>query len=373
MHIGLMIYDTLDTISGGYLYDRMIVEHLRKRGNTVEIISFPRRNYFSHLADNVSHTLSHDIQRRGVDILLQDELNHPSLFLINRRLQQEARFPIISIVHHLRGSETHPALLQTMYRLVEKQYLNTVDGFIFNSEATRKAVHENLQKLRPSIIAYPGCDHIYPSVTRDEIVRRCLEPGPLRILFTGSVIPRKGLHMLIDALAGLPHRNWRLTVAGSVAADARYTRHIRKKIAATRLSDNIKLLGTVPPDDLVTLWERHHCLAIPSFYEGFGIAYLEALGFGQPVIASSAGGAPEIIRNGREGFLVSPGNINALALCIDKLAEDRSLLLDMSLAALRRYCAHQTWGNTAALVDDFLCSMIVLKINPSSGTLPVSF
>jgi glycosyltransferase involved in cell wall biosynthesis len=97
------------------------------------------------------------------------------------------------------------------------------------------------------------------------------------------------------------------------------------------------------------------------------------LGFGQPVIASSAGGAPEIIRNGREGFLVSPGNINALALCIDKLAEDRSLLLDMSLAALRRYCAHQTWGNTAALVDDFLCSMIVLKINPSSGTLPVSF
>lgn len=373
MNIGLMIYGPLDTISGGYLYDRMIVEHLRKRGNTVEIISCPRRNYFSHLADNLSHTLCDDIRRRGVDILLQDELNHPSLFLINRRLQREARFPIISIVHHLRASETHPALLQKIYRLVEKQYLNTVDGFIFNSEATRRAVHENLQKLCPSIIAYPGCDHIRPSVTRDEIVTRCLEPGPLRILFTGNVIPRKGLHTLIDALACLPHQKWRLTVAGSVSADARYAQVIRQKISAARLSDNVKLLGTVPADDLITLWERHHCLAVPSSYEGFGIVYLEAMGFGQPVIASTAGGVPEIIRNREEGFLVSPGNIHELALCIGTLVEDRSLLLDMSLAAHKRYCAHHTWGNTAAHVDDFLCSMIMLKKSPSSGTLPVLF
>jgi len=369
MNIGLMIYGTLDTISGGYLYDRMIVEHLRKRGNTVDIISYPWRNYFSHLADNLSHTLCDDIRRRGMDILLQDELNHPSLFLINRRLRRDAKFPIISIVHHLRGSETHPVLLQKLYRLVEKQYLNTADGFIFNSNATRTAVYENLRKLRPSIIAYPGCDHIRPSITRDDIVRRCLEAGPLRILFTGNVIPRKGLHTLIDALASLPHQNWRLTVAGSISADPRYTRGIRQKITAGRLSDNVKLLGTVAADNLIPLWERHHCLAVPSSYEGFGIAYLEAMGFGQPVIASTAGGVPEIIRNIEEGFLVSPGNINELALCIGKLAEDRSLLLDMSLAAHKRYCAHHAWEHTAAQVYDFLCHMVALKRGSCPGTL----
>jgi len=119
MNIGLMIYGTLDTISGGYLYDRMIVEHLRKLGNKVEIISLPWRNYFSHLADNFSYALCDEIRRRGLDILLQDELNHPSLLLINRRLQRDAKCSIISIVHHLRGSEAHPALLQKLYRLVE--------------------------------------------------------------------------------------------------------------------------------------------------------------------------------------------------------------------------------------------------------------
>ena len=372
MNIGLMIYGTLDTISGGYLYDRMIVEHLRKLGNKVEIISLPWRNYFSHLADNFSYALCDDIRRRGLDILLQDELNHPSLLLINRRLQRDAKFSIISIVHHLRGSEAHPALLQKLYRLVEKQYLNTTDGFIFNSNATRAAVHESVRTLRPSIIAYPGCDHIRPSITRDSIVRRCMEAGPLRILFIGNLIRRKGLHTLIDALAYLPHQSWRLTVAGSLSADSRYAQHIRQKITAGRLSDNIELLGTVAADNLIPLWERHHCLAVPSSYEGFGIAYLEAMGFGQPVIASTAGGVPEIIRNKEEGFLVSFGNINELALCIDKLAEDRSLLLDMSLAAHKRYCAHHSWEHTAAQVYDFLCHMVTFKSGLYPGKFPAT-
>jgi hypothetical protein len=57
MRVGLLIYGSLDTISGGYLYDCKLVEHLRQQGDQVEIISLPWRNYLRHLGDNLSSGL----------------------------------------------------------------------------------------------------------------------------------------------------------------------------------------------------------------------------------------------------------------------------------------------------------------------------
>ena len=57
MRLGLLIYGSLDTLSGGYLYDRKLVEHLRRAGDSVEIISIPWRSYPAHLADNFSSRL----------------------------------------------------------------------------------------------------------------------------------------------------------------------------------------------------------------------------------------------------------------------------------------------------------------------------
>ena len=74
MRIGFVIYGSIDAVSGGYLYDRKLVECLRAEGETVEIISLPWRNYASHLTDNFHFRLP-----QNLDILIEDELNHPSL------------------------------------------------------------------------------------------------------------------------------------------------------------------------------------------------------------------------------------------------------------------------------------------------------
>ena len=124
MKLGLLIYGSLDTLSGGYLYDRKLVEYLRTQGDTVEIISLPWRNYAAHLTDNFHFRLP-----PGLDLLIQDELNHPSLISANSRSHP---YPIISLIHHLRCSEQRPAWQNWFYRIIEKRYLNSVDGFIFN-------------------------------------------------------------------------------------------------------------------------------------------------------------------------------------------------------------------------------------------------
>jgi hypothetical protein len=112
MKIGFLIYGSLDTLSGGYLYDRKLVEYLRSQGDTVEIISLPWRNYAAHLTDNFRFSLP-----RGLDLLIQDELNHPSLLSANRKPHP---YPAISLVHHLRCSELRPKWQNLFYRAIER-------------------------------------------------------------------------------------------------------------------------------------------------------------------------------------------------------------------------------------------------------------
>ena len=361
MNLGLVVYGSLELVSGGYLYDRLLVENLRKRGMRVELLSLPWRNYVRHLADNFSGSLPRAVEAMSPDLFLQDELNHPSLFYLNQRLQKSLKGPIIAIVHHLRSSEARPAWQNGLYRRVEKRYLESVDGFIFNSETTRAVVRELLGKETPSVVACPGGDHMGSPISVEGITERCRRPGPLRILFTGSVIPRKGLHILISALGLLAHEGWELTVAGSLSADAPYAGRIRQLIAGSGLEERVKLLGTVSHEQLVGLLESHQCLAVPSFYEGFGIVFLEAMRFGAPVLATTAGAIPEVVADGREGFLVPPGDADALAEAVDRLIRDRDLLLTMSLAAWKRSFGHPTWAEGAARVEKFLQEMVRRK------------
>lgn len=342
MRIGLIIYDSLETLSGGYLYDRKLVAHLRMRGDSVEVISIPWRGYRRHLLDNFSGYLLDRLANAGLDLLLQDELNHPSLFLLNGRLRQRPSCPLVSIVHHLRCSEARPRWQNRLYGLVERRYLESVDGFIYNSRATRQAVEAFARERKPGVVAYPAGDRLSPDVRPEDVRRRALEDGPLRLFFLGNLIPRKGLHTLLSALEKL-EGEWQLEVCGRLDADVDYSRSIRRRVESGGWADRVKFLGPLPDDALVDRLRSAQALVVPSSYEGFGIVYLEGMGFGLPAIGTTGGGAAEIIRHAENGFLIPPGDADALASCLEAWVNDRRLLAEMGAAALRRYAAHPSW------------------------------
>jgi glycosyltransferase involved in cell wall biosynthesis len=356
VRVGLVIYGSLETISGGYIYDRVLVEHLRRQGDQVVIISLPWRNYGRHLSDNLSRPLYRQLSQSSFDVLLQDELNHPSLFWFNRRLRNRVRYPILAIVHHLRCSEVRPAWQNRLYRWVEQEYLKTIDGFIFNSQTTRSAVEELIGAGRPGVVVNPGADRLHLNLAPAQIARRARRSGPLQVLFIGNLIPRKGLHTLLDGLSRLPRGSWRLDVVGNLEVDPAYVRAIRYQIAEMGLTRQVALLGSLPDARLVTHMAQSHLLSVPSYYEGFGIVYLEGMGAGLPAIASQAGAAREIITHGQDGFLVPPGDATALARHVQALIEDRERLVQMSLAAHVRYLAHPSWVESMEHIRQFLKS-----------------
>ena len=378
MKLGFLIYGSLDTLSGGYLYDRKLVEYLRAQGDSVEVISLPWRNYAAHLTDNLHfpglRTLVSQIHpkrtevrapdRSPFDITIQDELNHPSLIAANAGKHP---YPVISLVHHLRCSEPRAKWQNDFYRVVEKKYLQSVDGFIFNSQTTQRVVNRLVESSKPEIVAYPPTDRFGEAISEGEIIERAQIPE-LRILFLGNLIERKGLHTLLEALAlgqnGI--LSYKLDVIGSLASDPKYVKQIRGFIDENLLSSLrlrsgqafVFLHGPLDNESLLQKLKQAHLLIVPSSYEGFGIVYLEGMGFGLPAIGTSAGAAGEIIEDGKTGYLIEPGDSKTLAARLAGLSADRGLLTRLSLNARSRYLRQPKWEQTAGQIRDFLLKQI---------------
>lgn len=395
MKIGFLIYGSLDTLSGGYMYDRKLVDYLRKQGDTVEIISLPWRNYAAHLMDNFFDVIASEgragggsryglrparpsplyrdqakrrrgaaatqsPQNREFDILIQDELNHPSLITANRRPHP---CPIVSLVHHLRCSELRPKWQNAIYRIIEKKYLQSVDGFIFNSQTTKGVVNRLIGNRLPEVVAYPPTDRFGEAISEDEIEERS-KKKELRILFLGSLIERKGLHTLLEAIRTLtfdpsikPMAGLRLEIVGSLTTDPACAKQMQDFVTVNGLSSIVTFHGALNNEPLEQKLQQSHVLVVPSSYEGFGIVYLEGMGFGLPAIGTTAGAAGEIIEHGKTGCLIEPNDSTTLANHISHLASDRDLLTELSFNARKRYVQQPSWDETASQIRNFLLDM----------------
>ncbi|PSQ39070.1 glycosyltransferase family 1 protein [Halobacteriales archaeon SW_5_70_135] len=349
MHVGLVVYGDLTPTSGGYLYDRRLVRHLRERGDRVDLVSLPRRGYASALTDNLTPGLYRALAR-DYDVLLQDELCHPSLVAANRLPGVSA--PVVAVVHHLRASE--PRRLRPLYRAVERRYLEAVDATVCNGETTRAAVADLLGREPPGVVAPPAGDRFDPEIADREIRERAHQ-GPLRLLFVGNVTRRKGLDALVGGLATVDG-DWRLTVVGDTTVDPEYVDRVRRQVRAEGVEDRVTVAGRLPDDELAAALREHHLLAVPSRYEGYGIVYLEGMSFGLPALASRAGGAAEFVDDDC-GFLVDPGDRAAVAGHVTALLADRDRLAEMGIAARRRYEAHPSWEASAARARELLLSV----------------
>jgi glycosyltransferase involved in cell wall biosynthesis len=351
MRAGLVIYGGLGQVSGGYLYDRKLVEHLRARGDEVMLFSQPRRSYPLRLVDNANPSFWRRLRAADIDVLLQDELNHASLAVGNHWLRRRVDVPIVTIVHHLRAAEGRSAVSSTLSRALERLYLQGTDARIYNSPSTKQAV-EALAGVRPCVVARPSGRRFGAPMDPDAVARRALAEGPLRILFVGNLIPRKRLHLLIEGLRRVSPAEWQLDVVGDPSAHDTYAETVRR--ALRRLDDpsRVTLHGQVPDADLKALLDDSHVLAVPSAHEGYGIVYVEAMGRGLPVLASPSGGVRDVVSNGETGYFVETAA--DIAAAIRTWAADREHLAVMGRAAVAEYRSTPTWAETCGRIASFL-------------------
>jgi alpha-maltose-1-phosphate synthase len=153
--------------------------------------------------------------------------------------------------------------------------------------------------------------------------------GPLQLFFAGILGPRKGLHVLFAALAGIPSSRIRLTLAGRWEPGFREWLLRRYPIEYT-------WLGQLPHSDVHQACREAHLFVFPSLAEGFGLVILEAMASGIPVIATDQTAGPDIIDHGIDGWIIPAGRVDALRATFEEILEQRNRLPEMGLAARRK-------------------------------------
>jgi glycosyltransferase involved in cell wall biosynthesis len=334
MRIAFMLLGDLERVSGGFLYDRMLVERLRARGHDVEVVSLPWRSRARSMTANLRPLPS---ALATADVVVQDELCHAAVFARNRQLRR-AGVPVVALVHNL-GSDGARGRGRAVARALEHRYLRTVDGIVAVCESTLRDARAPLERDIPTVVAPAGRDHL-PARRPDAaaVAARARAPGPLRVLSSAAVVRAKGLHRLIDAIAR-PGGPFELDVAGALDADRAQVRRVRALVERFGVQSRVRLHGLVRGEALWSLYERAHVLALPSDREAYPLAVVEALGFGLPALVTDRGGAREVLGDGPQGQCLAPEDVGAWSRALASFAADRTLLASAGQAALARYGA----------------------------------
>ncbi len=173
---------------------------------------------------------------------------------------------------------------------------------------------------------------------------------PFRILFVGALLPRKGVDVLLRALAHLPKSlTWTLQIIGGGSQDAAL-----RQLAQSLPEGRVTFDGPQPSDKVRQAMSGVHLVVVPSVEgaegrsEGIPVVLMEAMAQGRPVIASRLSGIPELVEDGHTGRLVPPGDVQALATRIEHVLSNYEAALRMAAAGQARVRSHYNIDQNAA-------------------------
>lgn len=270
-----------------------------------------------------------------------ERLNGGDILYIHNRpeladaLVKIAKQRSIRLVLHMHNSLLHPRSRKHIPALEDVPV-------VFCSEFLRgevtTAYPNHLQKTH---VVYNGADS-----DKFRAESRAVKSMP-QIIFTGRLVPYKGVHVLTGAMRILQSRGIEAKctiVGGSAFGGSKPTRYVRK-LERTRAS-NTELIGYRAGNELASLLCQADIFCCPSiFNDPFPMALLEAMACGLPVVASAAGGIPEQLAHGG-GIMVPPDDPEALANALQRLLEDASYRERLGNEALRASRSHFLWDNT---------------------------
>ena len=257
-------------------------------------------------------------------------------------LQLAGRNPLLALVHHPLALEWGLSNEQAdTLRRSERAALAAVQGVVVTSPATAELVASDYGVPAERItVARPGSDPAPPA--------QGSHGGVVRLLSVGAVVPRKGFDVLIAALATLIDLPWRLTIAGDLTRDSDAAARLDTDIARYAIGDRIAALGAVSPERLAALYAEADLFVLASRFEGYGMAYAEAIAHGLPVIGSHAGAIPDTVPPDA-GLLVAPGDIEALAEALRRVIGDAGLRRRLADGARAAAPQLPTWRQSAEI------------------------
>jgi glycosyltransferase involved in cell wall biosynthesis len=335
----------LDARTGGSEYDRRVVASLRAGGpwTAVEIHALDPGFPFPtpHAREDAARTLAALPDRTPVVI---DGL---ALGVLPREVAREAgRLRIVGLVHHPLALETglDPATAAAL-EASERDALAAVRHVVVTSRRTAAALQAYGVTSDRITVAEPGTDRAP--------IARGSGGSVVQMLAVASLTPRKGHALLVEALAKVGRRDWRLTCVGSLDRDPATTARLRAVLRASGLEAQVDLAGEGDAAAVAAWYDRSDLFVLPTLYEGYGMAVAEAVARGLPVVSTTTGAIPDIV-GADAGLLTAPGDREALGRALAAVIADADLRARLAEGARRARLRLPTWDAAAATIGTVL-------------------
>jgi glycosyltransferase involved in cell wall biosynthesis len=337
MRLTVLVPGRLDTLSGGYGYDRRIIGGLRARGWSVDVqeldstFPFPSHRALQH-ASEVLGRVPPDC------VVIIDGL---ACGAMPAAIECEAaRLRIIALVHHPLAAEAGlPADAAASLYASERRALASARAVVVTSRATATSLEAYDVPHDRIAIVEPGTDRAP--------LARGSDGTTVHLLCVASMIPRKGYATLLRALASIPQRNWRLTCVGELERDLATANQIRSIVRSERLDEYIHFVGEKDGAALDAEYHKTDVFVLATEYEGYGMVVAEALARGLPVVSTPTGAIGGLV--GQEaGMLVPAGDIDALSTALSSVVADATLRARLAAGARRVRETLPTWDDAVA-------------------------
>lgn len=297
-----------------------------------EIVRIKKWNRFKTRGKDFSYLLPLFLWslKKGCDVL--HATDDPYFMYLPR-----ASTKILHLHYYEHRNQTYP---RSYFKALEK-----AEGVICDSEFVKK------EFLRATDYPDDKTFVIYNGVNVEEfsgapgtgLRRRIgLPDNDIVLAYAGQIEEEKGLTCLIKSFKHLSekYRNIHLIVAGSSTlwqVSAEKSGRYEEKVKKLAEDLNVHFLGKVPVEDMPEVYGACDIFVLPSLvHEGCPLTVLESMSAGRPVVASKVGGVPELVIHGKTGLLVTPGDVDELAACIEKLVSDEMLRKKMGKEGFRR-------------------------------------
>lgn len=331
---------SLDTPTGGYAYDKRIITELRALGWQIDVIDLGAGFPDPDLAMREAALAKLLALPQGCPIVI-DGLAYGVMAVEASLLS--GRNPLVALVHHPLALETGLAAQRARdLQDSERAALVHARAVIVTGDSTAPILSQDYNVARERItVIWPGTDR----PQRAKPGRRASDA--ISLLAVGSVIPRKGYEVLIEALSGLKDLPWLLTIAGDTGRDHDSTLRLQAMIEALALQERVTVAGAVSGARLADLYARADVFVLASLFEGYGMVFGEAIAQGLPIVATEVGAAGSLVPPDA-GILVAPGNADALREALRRVIADADLRATMAEAARKAAAQLPRWQQSAA-------------------------
>jgi glycosyltransferase involved in cell wall biosynthesis len=336
MKLALLVPGPFDTVSGGYIYDRRIIEGLRALGHDVQVVELAGRHPLPDAA-------AEDAARGALAALpddvrpVIDGLGLPAFAPLAEDL---ARRGAIGLIHHPTALEHGaPQEDRAALRGIERDLFPRLARLIATSPHTAERLTAEFDVPAGRIgIVEPGTD---PA----ERAQGSGGPGTA-ILAVGTLVPRKGHDVLLRSLAGLPDLDWTLTIAGG-ARDAVHAHGLKALAEELGVAQRVRFAGELSAEGLEAEYRRADIFALATWWEGYGMAAAEAMARGLP-LAITAGGAIADLVPMEAGAVSPPGDTVSLTKALRRMIFDTGMLREMAEASWAAGKALPRWADRAS-------------------------